>query len=186
MERNWQKLPISSPTSPTLSSDDVLGALRNGRLAGANGKNSVLLVLRRKAVEIYDASEAAQAQRHKETLKHLATAACNLVYAILSANEQVPLQDRTLNHVENLLDRVLHAIRTIQGSSSTSVVYRSFLRRKGPSVSEAQLQNYVDQLYHMLFQFQVISISAISFALFTGCSRNVRGSLGRKKPQHFR
>ncbi|KAF9073232.1 hypothetical protein BDP27DRAFT_1360436 [Rhodocollybia butyracea] len=106
------------------SMDDVLGALR---YAGANGKNSIL---GRKAVEIYEASEG------------------------LRVPQEISSQSGALDHVENLLNRVLRAVRTIQGSSSTSMVYRSLLRRKDHSMSEAQLQNYTDQLYHMLFHFQ--------------------------------
>ncbi|KAF9073233.1 hypothetical protein BDP27DRAFT_1445147 [Rhodocollybia butyracea] len=142
-------MDCSTPPERTLLPDDVLGALHN---AGANGKISTL---GRKAAEIYFASEAAQAQRHKEALKHLSSVACKLVYAILKANDEISLQDGTLNHVENLLNRVLNSIRTIQRLSSTSMVYRSLLRRKNHSIFEAQLQTYTDQIYYMLFHFQV-------------------------------
>ncbi|KAF9073236.1 hypothetical protein BDP27DRAFT_1417368 [Rhodocollybia butyracea] len=152
MEGNWQKSLFAKPTLP-MSLDDVLGALRHA--AGANGNYSIFV---RKAVEIYDASEARGVQGYKEALKQLASVACNLVYAILRAPQEISSQDGTLNHVENLLDRALHAIRTIPGSylgsSSTSTVYRSLLRRKDPSTSKAQLQLYTDQLCHMLFHFQ--------------------------------
>ncbi|KAF9073237.1 hypothetical protein BDP27DRAFT_1319080 [Rhodocollybia butyracea] len=115
----------------------------------------MMSILGWKVIEIYGASEAkSQTQGHKETLKQLAYVAGKLVYAILRVPEEITVQEGTLNHVENILNRVIHAIRAIQGSSSTSRVYRSLLRRKDPSISEAQLQNYVDQLYHTLFHFQ--------------------------------
>ncbi|KAF9065136.1 hypothetical protein BDP27DRAFT_1404960 [Rhodocollybia butyracea] len=105
-EGNWH----SNRTSPL---DDLLGALRH---AGTNGKISILGW---KAVEIYEASEASQAQIYKEGLKQLASAARNLVYAILRAPQEISSQDSTLNYVENILNRVLRAISTVQRSSST-------------------------------------------------------------------
>lgn len=154
-------------------------------LRAVSTSKSILGRLSSKAVEIYDAAQVCShsivwphytyfyqgGNENAEILSQLASGACNLVYTILTASEQISLPDTTLNETdENLKQyisclrrdsmqrvRILKSIRPGQQPSA----HRPFrvLRKLGTTKSNVditQLQVYKEQLFSMLVTFQVL------------------------------
>ncbi|KAF9072261.1 hypothetical protein BDP27DRAFT_1418176 [Rhodocollybia butyracea] len=140
-------------------SEDVLNALRAKR-ASVSGLGR----LSSKAVEVYET-----VQEDNEAVRQLASGSCNLVYILSKLVEEIPLQD------EEKLNRILWGICPGKGPPRRQP-RRFFSRRKAPYISEAQLQNYMDQLHRMLFNVQIMELSERINDL-EGSTR-----LARKKP----